>query len=158
MMPGVSSEQSNDDDADETTALAGAAWRRLVETYLSRRYLVDDVARSVNLTAGDLRTLFVLEPGVPRAHRTISEILHRDPANVTWLVNRLEAKGYVEREKHVRDRRVRMVALTTAGERAQEKVRAGLSVPPPEFERMDPDDLRTLITLLERIDPPPYWP
>jgi len=143
---------------EQRADLGGALWCALVEAYLCRRHLVDDVAATVGLTAGDLRTLFALQPGVPRAHRVLAEILHRDPANVTWLVDRLEAKGYTERVRHLRDRRVRLVVLTEAGAEAQVKVRDGLAVPPPEFEHMAVEDLEALVDLLGRVPRPPYWP
>ncbi|MCC6226009.1 MAG: MarR family transcriptional regulator [Microthrixaceae bacterium] len=149
---------SDNDIVKHRGDLAGEVWRALVEVHLSRRHLIDDVAATVGLSSGDLRTLFALQPGVPRAHRVLAEILHRDPANVTWLVDRLEAKGYAERIRHLRDRRVKLVVLTEAGAEAQEKVRAGLAVPPEEFERMEVEDLEALVDLLGRVPRPPYWP
>src|SRR5258707_6094659 len=41
--------------------------------------------------------------------------LHCDPSNVTGIVDRLEARGLIERQHLTTDRRVKQLALTPAG-------------------------------------------
>ena len=49
----------------DNEVLAGEAWRLISEMFMSRRHRFDDVATSLDLTAGDLHTLLSLEPGTP---------------------------------------------------------------------------------------------
>src|SRR6476620_7170990 len=109
--------------------------------FMSRRHRFDDVATSLDLTPGDLHTLLALEPGTPRAMRTLAETLHCDPSNVTWLIDRLGGHGLVERRTHLRDRRVKTVVLTPAGITAQETARRRIAEAPAELSALDGDDL-----------------
>ncbi len=142
----------------ERQALAGEAWRLLTEMVMTRKYRFVDVASSLDLTPGDLHTLLSLEPGVPRAMRTLAETLHCDPSNVTWLIDRLEARGFVERQTHVRDRRVKTVLLTDAGIDAQAEARGRISEAPAELVALPVDELRTLVGILDQVEPPPLGP
>ena len=138
--------------------LAGEAWRLLTEMLMSRKHRFVDVASSLDLTPGDLHTLLSLEAGVPRAMRTLAETLHCDPSNVTWLIDRLEARGFVERHTHVRDRRVKTVLLTAAGMDAQELAWGRISEAPAELTALSAEQLRELVGLLELVEPPPLGP
>jgi DNA-binding MarR family transcriptional regulator len=136
-------------------ALAGEAWRLISEMFMARRHRFVDVASSLDLTPGDLHTLLSLEPGTPRAMRTLADTLHCDPSNVTWLIDRLEGRGLVERRTHLRDRRVKTVVLTDAGIEAQTTARARISEAPAELAALDPGDLERLVGILEQVEPPP---
>jgi DNA-binding MarR family transcriptional regulator len=126
--------------------------------FMSRKHRFVDVASSLDLTPGDLHTLLSLEAGVPRAMRTLAETLHCDPSNVTWLIDRLEARGFVERHTHIRDRRVKTVLLTEAGIEAQSRARDGISEAPAELAALPADQLRDLVGLLQQVEPPPLGP
>jgi DNA-binding MarR family transcriptional regulator len=138
--------------------LAGEAWRLLTDMVMSRKHRFVDVASSLDLTPGDLHTLLSLEAGVPRAMRTLAETLHCDPSNVTWLIDRLEARGFVERHTHVRDRRVKTVLLTDSGIDAQAQAWGRISEAPAELNALSADQLRELVDLLSLIEPPPLGP
>src|SRR6266704_1573397 len=56
--------------------------------------------------------------------------LHCDPSNVTGIVDRLEARGLIERQHLTTDRRVKHLALTAEGRRLRRKVEAVLSAAP----------------------------
>ncbi len=55
------------------------------------------------------------------AQRRLAELLVVDRSNVTGLVDRMEAAGWVERRDDPEDRRVYRVALTPAGRRLWER-------------------------------------
>src|SRR6476661_5121229 len=48
----------------------------------------------------------------PKPMGRLAEILHCDGSNITWITDRLEERGYVERLSDPKDRRVRLIALT----------------------------------------------
>ena len=75
--------------------------------------------------------------------------LHCDPSNVTGIVDRLEARGLIERQHLTRDRRVKHLALTPAGRRTRRRVDAILSAAPGVSE-LGAADRAALLTLLGR--------
>src|SRR5216684_2103251 len=76
--------------------------------------------------------------------------LHCDPSNVTGIVDRLEARGFIERQHLTTDRRVKHLALTPSGRRLRRKVEAILSAAPGVSD-LDRSDQAALLTLLGRI-------
>jgi Mn-dependent DtxR family transcriptional regulator len=48
---------------------------------------------------------------------SLARSLHCHDSNVTGLVDRLEQRGLIERQSNPNDRRVKLIALTKAGER-----------------------------------------
>ena len=58
--------------------------------------------------------------------RELAERLKSDPSNVTGLIDRLEARGLVERRPDPNDRRIKGLALTAAGARLRERLFARL--------------------------------
>src|SRR5260370_3106168 len=76
--------------------------------------------------------------------------LHCDPSNVTGIVDRLEARGLIERQHLTTDRRVKHLALTPAGRRLRHKVEAILSAA-PGVPRPGAADQAALLGLLGQI-------
>jgi DNA-binding MarR family transcriptional regulator len=56
------------------------------------------------------------ELGVPLTTRELSGLLCCEPSNVTFVIDRLETMGLVERRPHPSDRRARHLVLTAKGE------------------------------------------
>src|SRR5712691_11949696 len=79
--------------------------------------------------------------------------LHCDPSNVTGIVDRLEARGLIERQHVATDRRVKHLALTPAGRRLRSRVEAILSTAPGVSD-LAAADQSALLTLLTRSLPP----
>ena len=64
--------------------------------------------------------LAVLEHG-PMTISTISKEVHLSPSTLVGIIDRLEAKGYVIRERNAKDRRLVYVSITEAGRTFAEK-------------------------------------
>ncbi len=74
-----------------------------------------------------------------------------DASNATGMVDRLEARGLVERLPSTADRRVKLVHLTAAGKRLHRRLdELQLKDGPPPIESLSAGDLRTLREILER--------
>lgn len=56
------------------------------------------------------------------SQRELSDVLVVDRSNITGLLDRMEKCGWVRRSDHPSDRRVYLVALTTAGQKLWETV------------------------------------
>lgn len=133
--------------------IAGDAWRLVAQLFFGRAGHAGEIAGSFGLTPGHMKALLTIEPGEPKPMGTLAETLHCDASNVTWLVDRLEERGFVERRTHPTDRRIRTVALTRDGVRARAKIEARLYEAPPEFEKLTTAELETLRDILRKVAP-----
>ncbi|MGH3839427.1 MAG: MarR family winged helix-turn-helix transcriptional regulator [Pseudonocardiaceae bacterium] len=97
------------------------------------------------LTMQQLRVLILLSAEGPLAHSGLAQALGVGQATVTGLVNRLVARGLVERVEDVTDRRIRWARLTTDGVKSVERMEsAGQEVPRQLLRLIDLDTLRGL--------------
>src|SRR4030095_3499786 len=96
-------------------AIAAEAWGALLDLTMGQRNRFFGILQEFGLTPGDLRALFALDHAPPRPMRTLARAWACDASNVTWMVDRLERRGLVERQMLASDRRVRAGALTPPG-------------------------------------------
>jgi DNA-binding MarR family transcriptional regulator len=125
-------------------AVAAEAWRALfdfiVETAPERNHAIGESG----LTPNDARTLQSLRRDPGRTMGSVAAEWKCDASTATWIVDRLEAKGLVERRSQPTDRRVTLVALTPLGERVKAKQIRGIYVPPRALLELDLEDLVAL--------------
>jgi DNA-binding MarR family transcriptional regulator len=74
----------------------------------------------------------------------LAQHMHCDSSNITGIVDRLEERGLVERGAAEGDRRVKLVALTAAGERLRAELARRRAVPPPELAALSQAELKKL--------------
>jgi MarR family transcriptional regulator, organic hydroperoxide resistance regulator len=67
-----------------------------------------------------------------------------DASNVTGIVDRLEARGLIERRPAEHDRRVKLLVLTDAGERVRSTAERQMTEPPPEIAALPLEHKRAL--------------
>lgn len=131
--------------------LADHAWRRLFAFIILTASQRDRVLARLGLSPGDSRTLTSLDEVVPRTMRSLAQEWGCDPSNATWMVDRLEQRGLVERRGKETDRRVKLVLLTPAGAALKAELLAGLYAPPPELLALSRADLELLSEASERL-------
>lgn len=83
--------------------------------------------------------------GVPM--RDLASRLQCDPSNVTFLADRLEERGFVERRPDASDRRVKLLALTPAGLAVRRRIVEAAATSSP-LARLTPADQQRLCRLL----------
>ena len=76
--------------------------------------------------------------------------MHCEASNVTGIVDRLEARGLIERRPSAEDRRVKMLALTEEGQELRRKIGERMNEPPPPIASLSEEDQRALRDLLAR--------
>jgi DNA-binding MarR family transcriptional regulator len=103
------------------------------------------------LTPNDSRALFSLAPGQGRSMRSLSDEWQCDPSNATWIVDRLEKLGLVERRALPDDRRVKLVALTAKGSRTRVALLQDFHRPPSELVALSAEDLEALERILTKL-------
>src|SRR5262249_55592302 len=108
------------------------------------------VAAEFELSEPQCHVLRLMEPGAGVPMRRLVERLGCDASNVTGIVDRLEARGLVERTACAHDRRIRMVRLTRRGAEMRARIVARMAEPPHPLAGLPADDLAALCAILRR--------
>jgi DNA-binding MarR family transcriptional regulator len=95
--------------------------------------------------------LHLIEPGRPMSMSRLALTLSCDASNVTGLVDRLEARGLVQRRPSADDRRVKVLDLTATGSRLRAQLLRRMIGRPLPLSRLSVHEQRTLVRLLERL-------
>jgi DNA-binding MarR family transcriptional regulator len=127
--------------------LALAEFRHQLDRFLQRRRRA---AREAGLQPKQYQLMLAVK-GMPKNHRpTVGELAERlqiQNHSVVELVDRLEKRNYIQRQRDQNDRRVVRLTLTPAGEAVLRKlVTASLT----ELRAEAPDLLRALTSVLRR--------
>jgi DNA-binding MarR family transcriptional regulator len=135
--------------------VAGEVWRTLLAFLLAssdeHRRAVDELG----LTPGDMKAFLVLQPDEPKSMGELAGTWACDASNVTWMVDRLEERGWVRREPKPGDRRVKTVLLTPEGEKTKAVLIDRISEPPESLLALDRDALEQLKTGLAALPASP---
>src|SRR5262245_51216936 len=96
-------------------AIACEAWQLVSELCTAVRDRIPELAAELELSPAQCHVLKLIDPAKPIAMRTLAEALGCDASNITGIVDRLEARGLVERRTASHDRRVKTLAVTRRG-------------------------------------------
>jgi DNA-binding MarR family transcriptional regulator len=132
-------------------AIAAEAWAALLDLTMGQRSRFFRVLQEFGLTPGDLRALFALDGDHPRPMRALAQAWDCDASNVTWMVDRLETRGLVERRALPNDRRVKAVVLTPLGTSTKRELLTRLHEPPDDFLALDRATLGALRDALAQL-------
>jgi DNA-binding MarR family transcriptional regulator len=104
----------------------------------------------MGLTHPQYLVMLALWQHAPLSVRRLSELLQLDPGTLSPLLKRLEAIGYLRRQRDATDERSLAITLTPSGQAL--RVRAE-DIPPAVVERLGLplQELRTLHTALTRV-------
>jgi DNA-binding MarR family transcriptional regulator len=127
---------------------ASEAWELCMDLFGEQRPRMLDIQAEYGLKPPQFFALQALDEPVPMS--SVANVLRCDRSAVTWITDRLEERGYVERQADERDRRVKLLALTEEGRRVREEIRARLTVPPEALSRLSRAEQRALRDLLRK--------
>ena len=137
---------------------AEEAWALLWGIMQANKRRMIEMARELDFSPVQIHLLRLLEPGVETPMRALAQQLFCDPSNVTGIVDRLEARGLIERRSLETDRRVKIIRLTPDGQRVRAEVVARMSLPPEEIAALSLESQLALRDALreaaERLDLP----
>jgi DNA-binding MarR family transcriptional regulator len=140
--------------ADEYLALVVDADLRLLAVTERLRQHWSAHAAALGLTTAQVKVLLRLTPGEAIPMRKLAQQLDYDASNLTTLVDRLAARGALERQADPADRRVKALALTPEGERLRDQFWHNFVTDPGPLTPLRQSDLRTLTRLLAKLDQP----
>ena len=120
------------------------------ELYKASRPYIEAVAAEFDLTPQLAYALKQLSAERPRAMSDLAEAMACDASSITWIADRLEARGLVERRSTEHDRRVKALAVTKDGAALQRRLVSRMQQPPPAIANLSREDQRTLRDILRR--------
>jgi len=132
-------------------ALAAEVWRRMFDFFLATSGQRQRALAQLDLTPNDSRALHTLDAHAGRTMRSLADEWACDASNATWIVDRLEARGFAERREKPGDRRVKLVVLTAAGMKARERLRQAMYDPPSELLELPGSTLQALKTATAKL-------
>ena len=132
------------------TTAAHEAQKLFFEIGMAQRVKAGAALADLGLGFAQAHALRMLDPDEPIAMSALAERLFCDASNVTGLVDRLEARGLVERRSTEKDRRVKALTLTPAGVALRDQVLAVMSEPPEAIAALPAADQRALRDILAR--------
>jgi DNA-binding MarR family transcriptional regulator len=128
------------------------AWRIILRIVFERgSEPMHEISAEEELSPGQLKTLFHLDPGQGSPMRDLADRWRCDPSYVTSLADALEARGLVERRPHPSDRRVKMIVLTPKGIVVRDRAFDRLAERLPALSALTSAEQRTLRDLLRKI-------
>lgn len=127
----------------EVVELIGTVVARYHEEY-------EDAAAEHSLTGAQARLLGLLSLE-PLPMRRLAQKLRCEPSNVTGIVDRLEARGLVERRPDPNDRRVKLAAATDDGRRVARSLRDSLDFAREPLAGLSTTERESLRDLLRRM-------
>ena len=127
---------------------AAEAWALCMALFGEQRGRMLDVQAEYGLKPPQFFALQALDEPVPMSR--VADVLRCDRSAVTWITDRLEERGYVERRADPDDRRVKLLALTEEGLRVREEIRERLAVPPEALAGLPKTEQRALRDLLRK--------
>jgi DNA-binding MarR family transcriptional regulator len=132
---------------------AARAWQLLLRLFFEGRAQPGARTRA-DLSPAQCHVLHLLEPGRRVPMGRLAQTLSCDASNVTGLIDRLEARGYIRRQPSADDRRVKELELTPAGCRRRAELVKHLQSAMVPLARLSPAEQRTLVRLLEAVVEP----
>ncbi|WP_410670664.1 MarR family winged helix-turn-helix transcriptional regulator [Amycolatopsis sp. cmx-4-68] len=133
---------SADPITDDVVALLARIVDRFVDSY-------ESAAAAQGLTTVQAKVLAALKEPLPM-HR-IAEKLKSERSNVTGIIDRLEARGLVERRADTRDRRIKNIVATPAGAVLARNFQRSLGFAADPLAALAPPDRVRLRDLLQTI-------
>jgi len=135
---------------EHRSAPASEVWALLLQVFGAERRRLPAVAAELGLPEAQCQVLQLLDPQAPVAMCRIAEALDCDPSNITGIVDRLQARGLVERRSDPRDRRVKKLVLTAQGRDRRKRLLERLDEPPSAIQALSLAEQQGLCAILKR--------
>lgn len=134
-------------------------WELLFDLLMAERARFPAIAAEFDLSPTQVHVLRLLEPGKAVPMGRLAGGLGCDASNITGVVDRLEARGLVQRQAAERDRRVKVLVVTERGLDVRRRLLVRMAEPPEPIRRLSPADQRALAGILRRaMAQPPSTP
>jgi MarR family transcriptional regulator, organic hydroperoxide resistance regulator len=127
------------------------AWQLLVKFFFAQREHLPSLGEEFELSPVQCHVLHLIEPARPLPMGRLAETLGCDASNVTGLVDRLEARGLIQRRPSADDRRVKVIQLTPTGSRLRAQLLRRMTGGSCPLSRLSRNQQRSLVRILELL-------
>lgn len=107
-------------------------------------------AAELGLSPIQARTLCLMNTEQPSIMREVAELTGLPPSNLTGIVDKLEARGLVQRRADANDRRIKMVFMTRKGAALRKQILDRFGEPQPWMLALSEVEQEHLLTLLQK--------
>ncbi len=135
----------------DVAAAASRVWRTMSEYSMAQFRKKSRGLNDIGLTPGHMKALMTLEPGEALPMGACANEMGCDASTATWLIDRLEERGLVERRPSTTDRRVKGVVLTKTGSETKATLKEHYSQPPEALLELSLEELQALDSLLSKL-------
>ncbi|MBL7498789.1 MarR family transcriptional regulator [Frankia sp. CNm7] len=144
-----------DTDGSTDESLIHAVVKQVVTLAAATSALAADLLKELDLTEPLANALWRLDPdGAAPSMRTLAATLNCDPSTVTFLTDRLEQRGLIQRQPAPTDRRQKVIRLTRRGVEVRTRLVQTLTASSP-LAQLSPDDQQHLYALLAKAGADP---
>ncbi|MCM3922689.1 MarR family transcriptional regulator [Frankia sp. AiPs1] len=144
-----------DADGYSDDSLIHAVVKQVVTLAAVTGDLAADLVKELDLTEALAGALWRLDPdGPPPSMRALAATLNCDPSTVTFLTDRLEQRGLIQRRPAPTDRRQKIISLTRRGVEVRARLVQAFTAGSP-LARLSPDDQQHLYALLAKAGADP---
>ena len=107
---------------------------------------------SIDLTPEQFLLIDLLWNQGPMSQQKLADSMHKDKNSITKLVDALEAKGFVERQRDKNDRRSNTVVPTEKSQAIKDRTKEfGISMLDGMLDGISEDELRSFLSTLDKI-------
>jgi MarR family transcriptional regulator, organic hydroperoxide resistance regulator len=96
------------------------------------------------------RVILLIDPDAPCTMSEVAQELGCGPSNITGLIDKLEARGLVDRRARADDRRIKSLAMTRKGSALRKRLTERLAQPSPWMQALSAEDQQQLVEILRR--------
>lgn len=108
------------------------------------------VAAEFGFSPMQAMTLFSLDPAAPVPMSSFAQRIRCEPSNVTGVIDKLEARGLVERRATKDDRRVKLLYVTAEGAKLRAKLSTRMAAPQGWMQALPAEDQRRFRDILRK--------
>lgn len=127
---------------------AAEVWKLFLKVAMNQFGRVAGIASDLGLTPGHVKALLALDQERPQTMGSLAQSFACDASTMTWLVDRLEERGLVQRRGLEGDRRVKTVVLTARGVSTKAELEQRLYEPPQMVLDLPAGELRAIREVL----------
>ncbi len=130
-----------------------SVYQKLLLIMVRAKRKMFSVCESWQLTPVQGMLLTSLDPGSSKNMHDLSKIMACDASNVTGLIDRLEANGYISRIADDRDRRIKNICLTKRGITCRKALLDALrETEAVDTGKLTADEVRALHSIADKLD------
>jgi len=128
------------------------AWLQLVRAYNYIEARISTDLRGADLTLARFHVLVALAKHGPMSQQKLADHLLVTKGNVVGLIDKLSARGFVERQSSAADRRVNLLRVTPAGRRMVDRtLPRQMQLIANLMQPLKPREATSLKSLLKRL-------